>query len=155
MKINIISILLILMSLGFFFGARVYNSIWGEQKAQCSETTSGVVTEIVEHMDYDSQNDNRIYTYRASVEYSVDNKKHVAEDSVGYGKNSIPYSVGDSVTVHYNPDDNQEIYLDEGEMLKVPTVFNIIGGSLIGLAILVMFLAGRSSKKYNQYQNSN
>ena len=69
---------------------------------------------------------------------------------MGYGRNNCPYSIGDSVTVHYNPDKLSEMYLNDGEdMSKVPTVFNIIGGVLIGLAILILVLSVFRSRNYD------
>lgn len=91
---------------------KFYNTIWEAERDQCTETTTAVVSEIEESADYDSDHD-RIYIYKAVVQYAVDNNNYTVKDNMGYGKENIPYSVGDKVTVHYNPDNPKKMYINE------------------------------------------
>ena len=146
----ILSVFLILDGVGLLCGAMFFNSIWNAERNRCTQTTSGVVVDLVEQTVYDRQSNDNTYTYHLLVKYYVNDIECSAEDSVGYGRNNCPYSIGDSVTVHYNPDKLSEMYLNDGEdMSKVPTVFNIIGGVLIGLAILILVLSVFRSRNYD------
>lgn len=147
----LIAIFLILPGIGLLCGAKLYNTIWETEKEQCTETTTAVVSEIVEDMD--DNGDDRIYTYHALAEYSVNNNNYSVKDSMGYGRESIPYSVGDEVTVHYNPNNPKKMYINEKEMSKVPTVFKIVGSVLIGFALLILVLSACLNRK-NYTENS-
>lgn len=137
-----ISIICLVIGFGVLFVCKFFSNMWEGQKAECTDYTTGEVLDIVENMQSDRKNFDHIntdtYTYCALVEYTVNNNLYSVEDSHGYGKSDCPYEVGDTVTVHYNPNDPGEMYLEDGDISTITTAFKIYAYIHIGIAALII-----------------
>lgn len=126
---------LIIMAVGLFFAL-----FWADKtngtKSSCTETVSGTVTSVSQIGSGEDK------SYRIEIEYIINGEKH------SYSRTSSKYlDEGESVTVHYDPDDHNTVYVDK--LSTSPFMFRLVGGvfALVGLwNAVINFIAFKKGK---------
>lgn len=137
--LNIVCLIFSLVGLIFFIVGGIFRGSMGKLKENCTETTTGIILDYEEKEQKDSEGHYDTYYY-AIYEYDVDGKTIEHTSSLGVGNK--PDDEGESVDVHYNPNDVYECYIDSELKTSgvLAIVFQVVGGVLliIGLARFVI-----------------
>ncbi|MDE7301133.1 MAG: DUF3592 domain-containing protein [Clostridia bacterium] len=129
-----VALFMVLLGAGLIIGAVIYKNT-AEERMNTWPTVIAVVVgnDRKEFTDDDGFSD---YRYFRVVEYEVDGRKYRATDS----ESSVsPYTVGNSVTVHYNPDKPSECIFGAGDPLAYIVCY-VVGGvfAAAGVAVAVL-----------------
>ncbi len=101
--------------------------------ARCVQITSGTVIDYV----YRSINGDGPRTWHPVFEYYVDGKMVRERSNVGSTKKT--FSIGQRVTIHYNPDNGRDYYVEELQIEGVLSkIFLFVGLGAIALSILFL-----------------
>lgn len=94
-----------------------------EKKEKCvSETTATVIDIKKERM---GTTDDYSYTWYPVYEYTVDGQQITKKSNIGNGETR--FEKGQQVTLYYNPDNLEEIYVPEENAESLAALFKVMG----------------------------
>jgi hypothetical protein len=125
--------------------------IWDYQDTKSflatAKTTTGKVTEVKQRVktdhkaeDYDER---RKITYDATINYVVNNKKYDLESE----SSNNTFSVGETVTVYYDPENPDEAKVDEGGGVDSRGKWIMLFGLIALIGGIVYFVMAKKAKK--------
>lgn len=107
------------------------------KNSNCTEETTGVVLEV---SSYNSITAGRMY--KVTLEYEAGGESRTLETTSRYSVDQ-----DQSVTVHYNPEDPSEIYVEELEDSKVNRMVKNVIMIVIGAFVVYLGIQARSSSE--------
>ncbi len=114
-------------------------------RKKCTANTTGTVISLEAHTSTRTTHSNGRTRHRTSTTYhpvytfEVDGTTYQEESDIG--TNPASYSVNESVTVHYNPNNPNENYIGDSEGLSVVLIIVAVITSLIAIAGAIMFIS--------------
>lgn len=118
-----VSIIFWVISVIFLVVAKNSANSLGEKKKKCVSETTATVIDIKEEQMRTS--DGYSYTWYPVYEYTIDGEKMTRKSNIGNGKNH--FEKGQQVTLYYNPDNSEEIYVPEENAESLAVFFKIMG----------------------------
>lgn len=126
----LIALLLLIVALGMI-GFGVYMKFFSQQGMA---DVKAVITKVEEEYD-PAAGENGEWTHTATVEFTVDGQKYGGVlDTWEAG-----FEEGKEITIKYNPDNPADFHGDVTGM----SIFLIIGGAVLAVVDVVLFLAGK------------
>lgn len=130
----------IFLLLGFVFlliGILTIHSRKMKEK-KCTLKTFGKITDLVRHDSY-SNDHNTTSSWHPVFEYNIGNLKFVKESL--YGSFQSKFAIGQTVEIHYNPEDYNDYYVSE-ELLpkKMGNLFTIIGIIMLSIVVIAFII---------------
>jgi uncharacterized membrane protein len=100
------------------------------RKSGCTEITEAEVVKLVSSSD-DSGG------YAPVFSYTVGGKNYTVQEN--FYSSPPEYSVGETVDIHYNPDNPNKVYSDQGNIFKILyTIFISIGAAMIVIPLIIV-----------------
>jgi len=139
-KSNIATGVVLIFLCFLIFGMGIKENLEIKAFMKKAEETTGYVEDVKKQKVYRRRNRNRT-KYTATVKYTVDEKEYTVKVSTKQSSTiTAPYSVGDSITVYYNPSNPKDARCD-----KNPN--GLIYFSLVGIPIGI-YLIVKGKKEY-------
>lgn len=143
---------LIFVGIVFILMASVFHINSIVSKSVCSAETPGIVVDMKSRKSSSGMSHKGISrtVYAPVVQFHVYGKTHTVVSSIY----SYPpkYEIGDDITVHYNPDDPEEVYFDSPESLAIlPLIFGIIGVLLVVASVPVGIFTFKMRPRKSMY----
>ena len=108
---------------------------------KCTEQTTGTVVENVYHPPRDSDD---VGAYAPVFEYTVDGRTYRKESDTG--QQPPKYRVGETDTVHYDPNDPDTFYIQKNDTFVMLIMGGISAGFLV-FAVIITVVGVKESKK--------
>lgn len=132
--LTIIFLIFSFVGLIFFIVGGAFKGSTKKLKENCTEITTGIITDYESKKQKDSDGNYDTYYYPI-YEYEIDGTPYTHVSSLG--TNTKPIQEGSSVEVHYNPNDKSECFIDSELKTTgiLSTVFQIVGGVLLFIGL--------------------
>lgn len=135
--------MVIVLIIGVVFIAVSIFAISSYQHLQkvCTGKVYGTVIDLVERRSTSTSNGHRrtSYSYAPVVQFMVNGREYTVESNTS--TNPPSHQVGDTIEVHYNPDNPEETYFEKDAVaLILGVVFGVIGFALIIIPAIVLVL---------------
>ena len=101
----------------------------------CSETTSGVVTRIVESEV--SSDEGTSLMYAPEFEYEVNGQVYKQVSPVKTSKGLVKYKEGSQVTIYYNPSNPNEYLVDGDNPNNTFAIISVVVGSILAIVAII------------------
>ena len=124
-----------IIGLIFFLGGLFLVALSILKKKKCTSTVQGKVIDIVKEWNTSNTSTDDFHGYRRNdeimfypvFEYSVNDTVYVKKSSSG--SSSCPYSIGQEVEIHYNPQNPHQYYVKLETLVRtlLGIIFSAIG----------------------------
>lgn len=126
---KIMAVIFVIAGIGFVIGAFVFRSHSTQFYADAKETTATIDT-IYEYEEYDNVNDEYETKHDVYISYDTQEGEHYSDVKLGWYYTGM--EEGQTITVHYDPDDPEDVRAKEG------STFGFVGMLIMGIVFAIM-----------------